>query len=251
MASRASGADIAAGAGLGALLGLMIGLSHSPVVATFVGAVAALLVTLLGLAERKLPGKTPEPASGAQAPEPPELRRSLAQARSVRVASFAFGCLIVTPGALWARTHDWVGLSLAERLQRSQAAWSAAGYAPADVQRFVAFQELGTLPPGALGTPREGKPPPVAEGKGGASPVFSAGALFSEESEAKDACARLREHDFGTSQAALAAFKQQGDSWKRLAEQAEARWKRAPEQSEPARVETLHLVRDLLCDAPS
>ena len=250
---RVFSADIAAGAGMGALLGLMLGLSQSPVVATFVGAVAAILVTLLGLTDRGSARKQPE-AAGEEGSTPspgeaPGLQRSLALGRNLKVASFAFVCVAMTLGALWARTHDWLGFSLAERLARAQGAWLSAGYSPEDVQRFVAFEELGSLPPGALGTPLKGDGAPTAGEPGASLGLASTGALFSTE-ELRDSCIHLN-HDFGRSKAALNAFKQQGGAWKRLAERAEERWARASAPDEPAQVETLHLLRDLLCDKAS
>ena len=57
---RIFSADIAVGAGMDALLRLMLGLSQFPMAATFVGAIVALLATLLRLTHRGNARKQPD-----------------------------------------------------------------------------------------------------------------------------------------------------------------------------------------------
>jgi hypothetical protein len=250
--------SVAAGVGLGSLLGLMVGLSHSPVLATVLGSIAALVATFLGLGDKgegaAVRGEKPR-APPETVPPPAEAGDSFALLRwhvrqkNLRVASFAAACGLATLGALWARTHDVLGMPLQRRLEATTAAWKAAGYSPEDTQRFVAFQELGEVPAGALGVPF-GKESRQASAGGAPQTASSArGVLFSSPSAAEqDACERLQRYDFANSQIALSLFKKEGGDWRETAERAEALWASRGLKDDLARVEILQLVRDVTCD---
>jgi hypothetical protein len=80
--------QIFAGVGLGVLTGLLVGLSASPVVASVVGAIAAGIVTLLGLA----------PGDGS--------RKMFAPGSTVRLGTFGLACALATLLGLYIRTHE-------------------------------------------------------------------------------------------------------------------------------------------------
>ena len=80
--------QIFAGVGLGVLTGLLVGLSASPVVASVVGAIAASIVTLLGLA----------PGDGS--------RKLFASGSALRLGTFGLACALATLLGLYIRTHD-------------------------------------------------------------------------------------------------------------------------------------------------
>ena len=116
--------QIFAGTGLGLLLGLLIGLSGSPVVATVVGALSAGLIALLGFTrkENTAPGKIQMSAS------------------SLRLGSFGFMCSVALVAALFVRTNDLLSPPIKTQVSRL----TNAGYSPADALRWVALKNVGT-----------------------------------------------------------------------------------------------------------
>lgn len=92
--------DYAAGAALGALLGLLIGLSTSPVVSIVITGLVALLGAAFGLAEGKGAG--------------------LSRATARRLAAFGLAAVLVTPTAVWVRTHQYLSPSIEDHLAMLQ-----------------------------------------------------------------------------------------------------------------------------------
>lgn len=93
-----TGLNLGAGMSLGLLLGMLMGLSASPVVSIVITALVALLAALFGLA----------PSSG--------LRPDLVGAQ--RLTAFAVTAALVTPIAVWVRTHDLLAPSTEEYRER-------------------------------------------------------------------------------------------------------------------------------------
>lgn len=144
--------NICAGVGVGALLGLVMGLSTSPVTSTILGSISAALLVLLGLSGTTQSGET-------------------AYQRSVTVAAFGLSCTIMLAIGVYFRTHSVLALSLTEQDRQLQSVFSD----PSERRRILLFQNYGLLAqngnqimPGA--TPsfaeQDSKSPPAAKGRG-------------------------------------------------------------------------------------
>ena len=124
---------------LGLLIGLLVGLSASPVVGSLLGTLATLAVTLVGSGLR-LPGirKTAEEAQAPPADGPPAAGWLMAL------------CLCTIVGVLagiWVRTHNALSPSLKEQVQAyQQAGFTLPEAKEALMQRLVAASETGTTP---------------------------------------------------------------------------------------------------------
>jgi hypothetical protein len=118
-----------AGAGLGLLVGVLVGLSSSPVVAGLVGALAAGMVTLLGFAR---------PAKENQQAQPSYTGYS--EGSVVRLGSFGVACAAAVILGLFIRTHNWASPSIAEQVSEVQ----KAGYSGDEARRWVAYRNIGT-----------------------------------------------------------------------------------------------------------
>jgi hypothetical protein len=125
-ARSAAVGDWFAGASVGSLLGLLIGLSQSPVVSVVVTAIVALLAGLFGLS-----GNSP---------------LGLSTAGLRRLTAFGLAGVIFTLGGVAARTHDW----LSPTVEQQKAMARAMGYEDrtkeqAELLRYIRF---GLLPAG-------------------------------------------------------------------------------------------------------
>src|SRR5205814_682112 len=117
MKSSLTTLDLLAGGSVGTLLGVLLGLSASPVVAAAVGALGAALLALLDLGERQAGSTAEENAVGA--------------GRRLRVASFAAFCVIATVVALVVRTENVLGISEEPSLRARRDAWVRLGLSEA------------------------------------------------------------------------------------------------------------------------
>jgi hypothetical protein len=113
--------EIFAGVGLGAAVGILVGMSTAPVVAIVVSSLVALVATFFGLSSQTTEGT-----------------------KVLRIASFGLACPIAVFIGLGARSHGW----LTPSIQHQIANWTNAGYSPAEARSFVAFRELGLVPEG-------------------------------------------------------------------------------------------------------
>ena len=109
-----------AGVGLGLLVGILVGLSSSPVVSVVVGALAAGMVTLLGFT-RSSKGSEPSYSEGS----------------TIRLGGFGVACAAAVIWGLFIRTHNWASPSIAEQVSDVQ----KAGYSGEEARRWVAVQE--------------------------------------------------------------------------------------------------------------
>lgn len=115
--------DLAAGAAMGLLLGALVGLSTTPVVATVISGVAALVGGLLGI------GTT----TSAQSP---------VNLNTWRVVGFGFAFV---PALLWCvtlRTHHTLEPSLKAQIEEL----AQAGVEPKYAQELVMFRAFGVQP---------------------------------------------------------------------------------------------------------
>jgi hypothetical protein len=110
--------------GLGLLVGILVGLSSSPVVSVVVGALAAGMVTLLGFAR---PAKDGDP--------------SYADGSAVRLGGFGVACSVAVLLGLFIRTHDWLSPSIADQVSEVQ----KAGFSGEEARRWVAYKNVGAV----------------------------------------------------------------------------------------------------------
>ena len=166
------------------MLGLLVGLSASEVVAGVVTELVGLLGTLFGLRSEDAAGPLPG-GNGA------------------RVAGFALAMVVAMLAAVFVRTHGWLEPSPAD----AAAAWVEAGLSKEDAARLVAFERTGLLPEGrAVGTVNRTK--------------ASTGALFGAES--LGACDALQSRRYETSAAIEGALQFEGGDWATLVSRAPA-----------------------------
>ena len=199
--------DFGVGAVLGLFVGLLIGLSASEVVAGVLTALVALLGGLFGLRSETAPGPVPGGNAG-------------------RIAGFALAGIVALLLGLTARTHAWLEPSPAHT--RDQ--WLAAGFADEEARALTAFQRLGLLPQG-----RE-----AGEAK---SSNARTGALFSDPAN-NDACDALLARQYGSADALASAMRAEGSVWARLAGTV------AAGQEDAARLSALRSATAALCERP-
>lgn len=133
MSSKAVVVDWLAGASLGLLVGLLVGLSTSPVAAIVVGSLAALLGGVFGLAEKLPSGLV---GSGAR-----------------RLSAFALACVVALLGGVVMRTHHVLSPSAAQL--RSQLV-EIDITDPVEQKQMLRFLRFGLLPPGDQVTSKAG-----------------------------------------------------------------------------------------------
>jgi hypothetical protein len=92
-----------AGVGLGLLVGVLVGLSSSPVVSVVLGALAAGMVTLLGFARSSKDGDS-----------------SYAEGSVIRLGGFGVACAAAVLLGVAIRTHSWLSPSIANQVPRSR-----------------------------------------------------------------------------------------------------------------------------------
>ena len=116
---------IFAGTGFGLLLGILVGLSDSPVVGIVVGSLAALIAGYLGVKDKKAPEQG---------------RVSILNA--LRGGFFSFACIIGVLSGVYIRTHNY--LSPPEQdLKQQKAKWTAIGFSDDEAKLIVVCRELG------------------------------------------------------------------------------------------------------------
>lgn len=119
--------DWAAGAGMGGLTGLLVGLSVNSVAGGILTAIAALLAAVLGL------------------------RGDAGTGKPMRMFGFGLACILFLLAGIFIRGNNLLSQSVAERV----AAWSDAGYDPETARAYAAWQILGAKPDsvGEIATP--------------------------------------------------------------------------------------------------
>ena len=141
-----------AGTGLGLLVGVLVGLSASPVVSALIGALAAGMVTLLGFTRTTKEGDPP-----------------YAEGSVIRLGSFGVACAVAVLLGLYIRTHNWLSPSISDQVAEIQ----KAGYTAEEARKWVALRNIGTaLAPTAAST-ADGKSATAAAAPIAGSVLFS------------------------------------------------------------------------------
>jgi hypothetical protein len=177
--------ELAAGAGLGALVGFLLGLSSASVVGGVIASLTALLASFLGLDGLRRDSATPAQTHGG-----------------VRIATFGVCTVIAVIVGIEARSHNWLGPTLKEQVET----WRAAGASQSDAISYVAFGQLGLVPSGKI-VAQPPKPPST-------SPL-----LFSASASECDALSKER---FGSSALRRDAFADAGGDWAQVAKAAQS-----------------------------
>lgn len=120
------GVDLLAGVALGTLLGLLVGLTSSPVVAIVVGALASGLLVLLGYNAGK-------PAD--------EVTLAANRANAWRLCGFGFAAAAALLVGLAIRTHEVFTPSPDLQVKRL----TASGFSPDEAHAWVAYKNAGLL----------------------------------------------------------------------------------------------------------
>jgi hypothetical protein len=186
-----------AGTGLGLLVGILVGLSSSPVVAVVVGALAAGMVTLLGFARPAKDGDT-----------------AYAEGSVYRLGSFGVACAIAVLLGLYVRTHNWTSPSIADQVSEVQ----KAGYSPDDARRWVAYKNVGSIlavGPSSTGPGSAGTGGTQARGDSGAPPVAES-VLFASGNSGE--CQYFDTNRYKDAQEHLYALRQAGGRYAEYAE---------------------------------
>jgi len=123
-------ADAFPSVGIGLLVGVLVGLSVSPVVAGLLTTLGGLLATLLGLQQD---------STGDSGTALSRLR-----VNGVRIGAFGFASVLGVAGGLYVRNHNVFTPPVKEQI----AAWQEAGYSRDEAKQFVALQRFGLTPEG-------------------------------------------------------------------------------------------------------
>lgn len=169
--------DVISGIAVGSVVGLLLGLSASPVVSATVGALLALAVTFLGLGA----------SVGPVAVSPASSRKLLA---------FCAGLVVFLAVGVEARTFEVLGPSPQAQVQ----VWTHAGFTPQQARSLVVYQRLGILPAGATKTDAKATP---------TNPL-----LFASEDSAN--CGLLQQDRFQNPRDRLKAMVDLGPPWSAL-----------------------------------
>ena len=113
-----------AGVGLGLLVGVLVGLSSSPVVSVVVGALASGMVTLLGFVRSSKDGEA-----------------GSSEGSVIRLGGFGVACAAAVLFGLFIRTHNWLSPSIADQVVEVQ----RAGYSGEEARRWVAYKNVGAV----------------------------------------------------------------------------------------------------------
>jgi hypothetical protein len=194
MPHMSRGPALFAGIGTGVLLGLLLGLSASPVVSVVVGGLVTAAAAYWNLSA---------PAEDAS--------RSYA-VRALAAGMLCVGCIAGMLGGLWLRARDVFAVSPAQHV----ATWAAAGYSPAEARTLAAYQATGvllgsgTMTSGASGA-LAATPATAAERTAHSTLLFSSASV---------ACDQLRPDDYADAANLRAAFTQAGGRWRAMADAA-------------------------------
>jgi hypothetical protein len=178
-----------AGTGLGLLVGVLVGLSSSPVVSVVVGALAAGMVTLLGFVRS---AKDDQP--------------SYTEGSVFRLGSFGVACTAAVIFGLFVRTHNWVSPSIAEQVSEVQ----KAGYSAEEARRWVAYKNIGISTAGA------GSDSSASTHATGGTASIAGSVLFSGANEGE--CQHFDTNRYKDAQEHLYALRQLGGKYAAYAE---------------------------------
>jgi len=204
--------DIFAGIGLGGALGMIVGLSVTPVVSVVVGGLTSLLAVFLGL------------QGGSDAPAALKAVRL----NGARIGGFGLALAAGVLAGLFIRTTE----PFQAPIEVSVAAWVDAGYPVERARELVVFERTGILPGDETAVE------PVAEQLARSRSTV----LFSDESEI-NLCRELNPNDFGrdVSEGLITYRLQDNDTLNRLADAVEA-------MPADAQMPALDMLGQMFCD---
>ena len=116
--------------GIGLLVGVLVGLSLTPVVAGILTTLGGLLAAMLGLQQE--PGGESSTAL------------SRLRMKGVRIGAFGLATVLGVAAGLYARNHDLFTPPVKDQIVR----WQEAGYSRDEAKQFVALQRFGLTPEG-------------------------------------------------------------------------------------------------------
>jgi hypothetical protein len=171
-----------AGGAIGLLLGLLVGLSSSHVVATVVGAVSGGLLILLGLTPSGK-GATPttDPSTGW------------------RLTGFGIVCALSLLLSVWIRAHHLLTPPIKNQVKEL----TDVGYSPDDARAWVAYVDSGVLMGGAS----------VAPDKGSGGTAGSASSLLFSSRGKVDPCGLFTAERFKNQEEEINALQLEGGVW--------------------------------------
>jgi len=167
--------DVFAGLMLGALVGLLVGLSSVPIVGAVVTALIALLVTFFGLQ-----------ASDA---------KLSAKASAARIGGFGLGMSVLLVVGVLARSHGWLQPSIGDRVDH----YVGAGFAPAIALDLALFDQSGLLTGSLAGQTAPERP------------TATSGLLFTDKGDPN--CTTLAADRFDHPEDRFKAMQQAGGEW--------------------------------------
>lgn len=186
-------AQVFAGASIGLLLGLLLGLSAAPAVALVVGALAALL------------GSVVLPAAQAKG-LPAETAAAVAKAAAWRSTALGLACIAGLVAGLWMRTHDVLSPP-APSLARQLAELRDAGYPADEARRLVASRAFPAAERAASGAaPAAGLRSTVLFGQGSSACEQMAPSRYASVAAAGQAYAAAGDASLAALAHALAAL---------------------------------------------
>jgi len=214
-------AEFGAGVALGALIGLILGMSGSPVAGTVIGALVALLASFFGLRPTRTSHEDAATRLGRLMPS--------------RMTGFGVGAVVALFCGLTMRTHG----SLSPTPKEVTARWAEAAFSPEQARALAAYQLVGTFPAESRSGERK-KDERDGEGQEqmhAAGPTTAATVLFSDD---VDACNELAK-PFKDAAAAVKAWKSYSAGWAAVAVQVE-KTRRPANQ-----MQALEAIRQQLC----
>ena len=168
--------QISAGASSGLLVGILVGLSLSPIVGSLIAIFVPVSIAWIKMHYEKK-GKTYE------------------HDYSIRIAIFASFVILGVIVGIWWRTHNTLGISFKEELRIKHEAWKSIGFKDEPARLIVATNYLNLKNQGA----HTGKS------------LFSTG-LFTSSSDRNDSLKFLNPSIYENTKEALIAYKSNGGS---------------------------------------
>jgi hypothetical protein len=176
--------DIFAGAGIGLLLGTVLGLSTTPVVALVVGALTSVLAVFLGLDGKE--------------------QSRLPSVSAVRIGAFGFATVAGIAFGLHVRINNPIAIAPSRAMER----WTEAFPDNPTLARQLMVYERTAIVPGELRFDA-GSPAGTSVAVDASAAPSRQAVLFSSLSEF-DACTRLDPERFATAEDAIAAYTRRG-----------------------------------------
>ena len=118
--------------GIGSLVGVLVGMSVSPVVAGILTTLGGLLAAMLGLQD------------GGPADAEAESAFARLRMNGLRIGAFGFACVAGVFVGVYVRAHDVFAVPVETQVRT----WEAAGFPAEEARQLVIFHKLGITPEG-------------------------------------------------------------------------------------------------------